>query len=222
MAKSIIGACAIRVSRLDADGTPDFDNPTGAFALCGGITKFEHDFDTEKGKEIFEEDACGNACVIRKRPDRTKRATFKLTLCKPDYRFDEILGVAVALTSAGDVVGKAVQAAQGCGGVTFGNGVALELWSEGWDCDSAADPAYVRAVLPQCFFTPNGYTRENGVSLPVYEGFSQVNDNFGDGPFGDLDELVGVPNWVYAELDDDALPTCPDPLDYIPVPGSAS
>lgn len=220
---SIIGACAVRVSRLQADGTPSYSNAQGAFALCGGISKFEHDFEVEKGKDLFEEDACGAACVIRKKPDRTKYATFKLTMCKSDYRLDEILGVAQVLFTGPTINGRAFLAAQGCGSATFGNGVAIELWSEQWDCDVALSGApYMRSILPRCYLTPAGYTRENGVSLPVYNGFAQVNNNFDDGPFGDLDQLHGVSNWVYAETDDTALPVCAVPPVYIPTPPSGS
>lgn len=221
---SIIGANAVRISRLDADGTPDFDNPIGAFALCGGISTFEHDYEIEEGADIFTEDAGGNACVIRKRQDRVKRVTFTLTMCKSDYRLDEILGVATSVieTPGLNVVGRVVHAAQGCGTVDAGNGVAIELWSEQWDCDVAAAAPYMRSVIPRAYLRPAGYTRENGVALPQYVGFGISNNNFGDGPFGDLDLLTGETGWVYAELDDDALPTCPDPIGYIPTPSSAS
>ena len=40
---SIIGANAVRVAKLVANGTPDFNNTLGGFVMCGGISTFQHD-----------------------------------------------------------------------------------------------------------------------------------------------------------------------------------
>lgn len=224
-ATSIIGVSAIRFSRLTADGTPDFLNGQGAFALCSGISKFEHDFDIQEGKEIYEEDAAGNACVNIKRFNRTKRATGTITLCKRHHAIPEILGVASGILNGDDeLIGHGVEAAQGCGAVATPNGVAVEMWSENYDCDELDDEApYIKSILKRAFFTPKGYVKENGLSLPVYDFFAIPNANYGDGPFGEDEDMVtGTDNMVYVELDADALPTCPDPLDYIPLPSGAS
>lgn len=218
---SIIGACAVRISRLDADGTPDYDNPNGAFAFCGGISKFEHDFEIESGDDVYERDACGKAVVIRKYPDVVKFTSFTLTMAKVDPRINEILGISTLLEDGGDPVGHAVLAGGGCEESVVSH-VCVELWSELWDCDAPNDPPYQRAILPMCTMNPKGYTRESKVALPVFEGYAQSNPNFDDGPFGDLDPLTGVSGWCYAEIDDDALPTCESPLDYIALPPSAS
>lgn len=220
---SIIGAAVVRVARLATTGAPDYGNPLGGFMLCGGISTFEHDFETEAGADIFEEDAMGNACVVRKKPDRTKRATFTLTLCRSDYRLNEILGVSQSVTLGQTVVGHAVKTSAGCGGSTLGNGVSIELWSEQWDCDvPMVNQPYMRAILPRCWLTPAGFTRENGVSMPVFNGFSTSNNLWDDGPFGDADVMTGKTGWCYAEIDDVALPVCSATIGYINVPGSAS
>lgn len=227
MLSSIIGACAVRISRLTADGTPDYANANGSVLLVGGISSFAHDFDIETGDDLVEKDACGNLVVVRKYPDRVKRATFTLTLAKKDYRIDEILGVASLIESGGDAVGMAVQAAAGCEPGSQGNGVVIELWSEQFDCADFADSPYQRAVLPRAFLVPAGFSRESGVALPVFNGFAQPNGNFADGPWGDLDviQASGIDNWVYAELDDDDVASgvdMPSPFAYVPMPASAS
>jgi len=223
---SIIGAAAVRIAKLTSTGAPDFSNPLGGFLMCGGISTFEHDFEVEDGADIFEEDAMGNACVVRKKPDRTKRATFTLTMCRSDYRMNEILGISTAVTSGQTVVGHAVRTNAGCGTATTPNGVSLELWSEQWDCDvPLANSTYQRVILPRCYLTPAGFTRENGVSMPVFNGFSVANNLWGDGPFGDADVLTSVTGWCYAEIDDPQLPgQCQQglPTGYINIPGSAS
>lgn len=216
-----IGAIAVRLTKCGPTGAPLFNNARGAFALCHGLSSFQFDHDIQDGQELYEEDGNGDPCVVRKRPSRVKRTTWTLTLCTRDHRVDEIMGVADAVGPAPAPTGKVVNVAQGCGGVADPDGFIIELWSERWDCNAADDDPYLRSILGRNYAVPSGYTKENGVAKPVYKGFSVPNPNFGDGPFGDLDELVGFADWSYAEVDDDALPTCPDSA-YLPTPSGAS
>lgn len=224
--ESIIGANAVRISRCRTNGTPDHGNAIGAFLVCGGITTFEHDYEIEAGSSIFQRDAAGNACVNRKRQDDVKYTTFTLTLCRDDWRLTEILlhGGATLLTDANDYpVGRGIQGTQGCGTTTEPTGVVLELWSELQDCDAPADPyPYLRSVLPRCFLTPKGFTREDGVSMPVYSGYCVSNPNIGNGPFDDFDVSEDLSNLVYLDFGDTGLPVCSSPLDYVALPAVSS
>lgn len=215
---------AVRASQLVPGGAPDFDNAEGALVLCDGISTFEFAHEIYEGEEFTEVDAGGKLCVSRKRDNAVKYTTFTLTLCSRSHAFDDLVGVAEAVRDDDDdIVGKIVNVAIGCSGAPVSNGVALELWSERWDCNAQADPnPFLRSVLPLSKLTPVGFTKENGVAKPVYQGFSLANPNFGDGPFGDLDDVVDEHDWCYGEFDDDALPTCPDPFDYVAIPAAAS
>jgi len=222
--ESIIGVNAVRVGRLRTDGTPDYFNATGGFVVCGGVSTFEHDFETEEGSSIFRRDAAGNPCVNRKRPDDVKWTTFTLTLCRDDARLTEILlgGQADLLTdTGGNSTGRGIRPAAGCGTGEQRGAVCLELWSELQDCDQPAEPyPYQRVVLPRCFLSPAGYTREDDVSLPVYSGYSQSNPNIGNGPFNDFFLTEDVGDYCYFDFGDDALPICPAPVGYVPLPHS--
>lgn len=220
---SVIGCQAIRVARLGATGAPDYNNSTGGFMLCSGISTFAWDWVKNEGEDLYVLDAAGNPCVIRKKDDSAKRVTFTLTMCRSDYRLDEIFDIADAVLDGSNVVGRAFTVGQGCGTSTTRHGVTLELWSEQWDCDDAlASAPYMRKVLPKCFIMPAGSTLENGVSMPVYTGFSVPNDNFGDGPFGDLDLLSSMTGWAMVDIDNTVIPACPGTIGYINIPGSAS
>lgn len=222
---SEIGVVAVRVSRLDADGTPDFNNAIGAFMLCGGLSSFEYDFDNDEGEDVFVKDAGGLACVNFKRQDIMKRVTFTLTLCRSDVRLEEILLGANAeiLTELGDPAGIVYKAASACGTPIVNNGVAIELWSERIDCNAPdADFPYARYVMPRAYLTPAAGTLDESVREHQYVGYGVVNNNFDDGPFGDLDQLVGVTNWPIGKVFDTAVPTCPVPIGYIPTPSPVS
>lgn len=224
--ESVIGVNVVRVSRLRSDGTPDHTNSTGAFVVCGGVTTFEHNFETEAGSSIFQRDAAGNPCVNRRRPDDVKYVNFTLTLCRDDPRLTEILleGFATLLTDASSYpIGRGISPSASCGTTSTRNGVCIELWSELQDCDAPADPyPYLRTVLPRAYLTPQGYTREDGVSLPVYMGYSEVNSNVGNGPFDDFDLTEDASSFCYFDFGDDTLPTCTDPLDYVALPAVSS
>lgn len=221
---SPLGIVAARFSLLTADGTPDFLNPVGSFAVCAGMSKFDHKFERQTGKEIYVEDAAGNACVNRRRKDRTKRVTGTLTLCKRYFELDAlIVGEMTALTTGPDVVGAAVNASNGCGADAADNGVAVELWSENILCDDLdPDNPYVVTVLTRAYFSPPEFVLENGESLPQYTFYGDPNDNFGDGPFGEWDNMSAIENspifWDYA----DSLPVCATPPAYAAIPATAS
>ncbi len=222
--ESVIGANAVRFSRLTADGTPDFLNAVGGLVVCGGISTFEFDFETEAGSSIFVRDAAGNPCVNRKRRDDVKFTTFTLTMCRTDWRLTEIAleDGAELLTDDQDYpVGVGILTSRGCGEAATGNGVCIELWSELFDCDAPAEPfPYVRTVLPKSFLTPKGHRREDGVSLPVYSGFSVTNANILNGPFDDFDVNGDLTNKAFFEFGDSALPTCDPIFDYVALPAS--
>lgn len=222
---SEIGGVAVRVAKLAADGTPDFNNPLGGFVLCGGISSLDYDFDVQEGDEIYTPDASGNSCVNIKRDDRIKRITFTLTLCRTDVRMENImLGALSSLVTAGqNNIGLVYKAGTGCGTPVIRNGVSIELWNERWDCNVPdAQYPYNRYVIPRAYVRPGSGTLDNDTKEQVYEGFGIVNNNWGDGPFGDLDQAVGQTNWPIGKFMDVQVPLCPSPVTYVGIPGSAS
>lgn len=222
---SEIGAVAVRVALLDADGTPDFNNPVGGFVLCGGISSLEYDYEVQEGAEVYQEDAGGNSCVNFKRDDRIKRVTFTLTLCRSDVRAEAMMlgNLASVVTAGPNAIGIVHKAGTGCGTPTPRNGVSIELWNERIDCNEPdADYPYNRYVLPRAYLRPGAATLDANPKAAVFTGYSVVNNNWGDGPFGDLDQASGITNWPIGKFFDVQTPVCVDPLTYINIPGSAS
>lgn len=80
---------ALRVVKLDADGTPlagvKSGYVTNAFMSLGFTPEYT------EGDEIEEKGANGEVCVYYKMPDTLKRVTFNLAICSPDPELTEIL-----------------------------------------------------------------------------------------------------------------------------------
>lgn len=219
--------CALRVSRLDATGAPDFGNPNGAWCATG-IGSLGYSFEVLTGQDIAETDGCGNLAAVRKYEDKIKRANLTLEFITTDYRLGEILAEQAVFSDGEAIVGSVVQAKLGCGVVTARRGCIIEAWAEQYQCaDSNTDAPYRRFVFGKAFMRPTGGTLQTGLNKIRFEGFNQANNNFFDGPFNDLDWLNSVnfpelANWVEAEVDDAALPDPCGEGDYIELPAYAS
>lgn len=215
-----MSVCALRISRTTGpEGIPAYQQPNSYLAFCSGIISVEHDPQIEEGEEFNEVDGCGTLYVVRKRQDSIKRVDFTITMGRSDPRINEILGIGELIEDGGEPVGWGMTLAAGCGDTDPPNPVIIEWWSERWDCDVFGDPPYKRHILPLAFANPQGYTNENGVATIPFGGFGQANSNFDNGPFNDLDFLQDVP-FGYIEIEDTALPTCPD--GYGTLPGNLS
>lgn len=215
---SKIGARAVRVSRLIADGTPDYENPEGALCMLGGLSTLEYSWEVEDPEEIFERDAGGDPCVNFRGDPTVKFVSGTLTFCKDDDRLHEILGGEL-LTVLGEPAGYGVRPAEGCA-PSVRPQVAVELWRPNINCDQLdPDEPYKRFVLTRAKFRPAAETIENALSTPAFdfEGFG--NQNIAEGPFSDItvdEDLAGLA--LFQVGGETALPVCPDPFDYEPLP----
>lgn len=202
--------CAVRGSRLVANGTPDYANSSGSFC-AEGVGTLTYAFDVVTGTDIAELDGCGQLAVVRKYPDRIRRANITaLEFLTQNPRIVELFTESDAISAFGDVIGYITKADMGCTGAAPKNGIVLEAWSEQFNCaDFDADWPYVRTVFPKTFLRLSGKTLTNGAIRLRMEGFSQANSNIGSGPAQDFpDDLAESTNWVHAEFNDDDLPVC--------------
>ena len=113
---SIIGVQAFRVAKLAANGTPDFSNPLGGFMMCGGTRRSSTTSRSRTARTSSKRTRRATSCVVRKKPDRTKYCTFTLTMCRNDYRLNEMFGIGSNVTIGQVVVGSAVKSSSGCAG----------------------------------------------------------------------------------------------------------
>lgn len=218
--------CALRVSRLDATGSPDYGNPNGSWCAkdAGSLA---YSYEKLTGADIAEVNGCGNLAAVRKYEDKIKRANLTIEFVSSDYRLLEIMAEQAIIADGDDVIGTLVQAKLGCGVVSARHGVIIEAWAEQYQCaDIHPTAPYRRFVFPKAFMTPSGGTLQTGLNKVRFEGFSQANNSFADGPFNDLDPLNPTDNpsisgWIEAELDDTELPEC-GTGEYLAIPAFAS
>lgn len=216
-----MAVCALRISRAEADGHPDYGNATGALTFVGGIMSVAHEITTQDIAAIFEVDGCRNPLINVPAKTIVTGANPTITMGRSDPRLDEILGVGDLITEAADPVGHSVPTLVGCENPTD-TFVIVEYWSQRWDCGVLADPPYKRTILPLVQATPQGYTNENGLAQIPFTGVGRPNANFENGPFADLDALNdGRDPWAVAHIYDDTLPTEEDPFDYTALPATS-
>lgn len=177
-AASIAGA-AIRVTRLNADGTL-ITSASGSYVMSTFISvSFTPEY--EEGDEFTQKDANGGVCVTYKSPDTLKRVTLEVAICNPDPEFTELVSGGTILSTGGATVGWAAPEA----GVDANpNGVALEVWSKAIQSGKTAPTnPYFHWVFPYAILRPSGdRVIEQGIMANTFEGWALGNSGFGVGP----------------------------------------
>lgn len=177
-ASSIAGA-AIRVTRLNADGTL-VTSASASYVMTSFISvSFTPEY--EEGDEFTQKDANGSVCVTYKAPDTLKRMTLEVAICNPDPEFTELVSGGQILATGGATMGYAAPEA----GVDANpNGVALEVWSRAIQNgkNAPANP-YWHWVFPYTVLRPSGdRVIEQGIMANTFEGFGLGNAGFASGP----------------------------------------
>jgi hypothetical protein len=215
-----MSVCALRLSRLNDDGTFVGASATGALARVGGIGHVTWTPSIQAGDDIAEVDGCGGLAVSRKYPDLRKRYDLEIDFITTSAELFELLAGATLLTDGGDTVGYAELVQVSCGTGLSQARVCVEAWGENVDCDgSLLDPPYAVHVFPNFIGTPDARTLQKGVNHVIFKGpVTAAGSTFGNGPFNDLTPLVGVTGWDHAELHADALPSVDGECGYIAQP----
>lgn len=176
-----VNACVIRVTRLEADGSPDA-GASNAYVSDALVTMTVTP-EIEEGEEFIQKNGCGIPCVNYKAPDTIKRLTVELTLCTPDPRLHEILSGGTVLTD-GEAIGWAMPA---LAAEIAPNGVSIELWAERVGDDGQPDPDFPYAwwLFPRVKLTPGARTFEFGPLSSPFTGTGYENPQYLDGSEGD-------------------------------------
>ncbi len=192
-----VGAVAVRVKRLNADGTPVGLGDTNA-NIAGYITcKFTEITLTPvviEGDTIQQNNAAGALCINVERDDQITGYTMELEQCDADAEFQEIIGVTPSIITdvGGDTVGAELPGGtQTCScdiaAAGTSDNVSIEWWVKAYNCNEEA--GYFRYVVPSIKFTLGGNTLNfgNAASLPRFTGIARPNTSLGaTGPWSDF------------------------------------
>jgi hypothetical protein len=176
-----VQACAIRVTQLDAAGSP----LGGASALytSDALTTLTASPQYEDADEITEKNACGTVCVDYKGDDSFKRLDIDLTICTVDPYLHQLLSQSGDTLTDGEAIGFAYPPL----GALVGDGISIELWSKRI-LNGALDPDFPYAwwALPLVKNLRLG-DREfaNSAQASPFTGQANENPNWLDGPLND-------------------------------------
>lgn len=218
--RSPMSICALRVTRLNSNGSPVSGHTAGAVSLDGGIGSLKWTKQMIVGDDIAELDGCGGLAVTRKYPNRLKRFDVEVDLIDYSYEIREIAYGASLLTSGATVLGAADISDTACGAATTRNGVVLEAWGENQECGQLDGTyPYHRVVFPRVYFDPSDGTMQRGANHLILQGFSAVNDNIGNGPWNDFPTVPSSSQRLVFE--DTALPSASTDCGYVTTPSQS-
>lgn len=171
--------CGVRISLLDADGTPLCSEPDGsAYSLTPISLAVTPTLDT--GETVTTRTGCGDICYTRTDPDVATGADIVLTLCTFDPEFIALAVAAEQFTENGQP-GWAK-------GVVAADPVELHAWTKSLDGSSqnAAPNSYWHHVWPNVTFTLGNYTLgRDSLQLPL-NGTASPSSSIFAGGFSDI------------------------------------
>lgn len=188
---SSVAGVAIRITRLNADGTLK----TGASAsyvhkkfVSLGFTP-----EYESGDEFTTKAADGSVAASWKAPDTLKRVTLSIALPDPDPEFSQMIAGGELLLGTGANAGKTLGWKMPLVGVdATPDGVAIEVWSIAnvGGRQAAVNPNW-HFIFPYCQMHLAGERAiQNDMLATSFEGWAVGNTGFGDGP--------AAPLWAYS------------------------
>lgn len=182
-------ALGLRVCNLDAAGAPVVG--VGQAYISDALVKADLGLTYEDANTITQLNGTGIACVSYSAPRTVKEGSINgLQICQPDPNLLKFLmGGDVILST--DIVPVAIGYRAPATGVQANpNGISLEFWSRAIiGSVGAATLPYIRWVLPKCRLTPTGTWSISGTAamVPEFEGTTEQNAGWEDGPLNDWD-----------------------------------
>jgi len=200
--------CALRVTRLNQDGTPAA-GPNNSY-VTNRLSQIELGSEVREGDEQEMLDGCGCPILEFKEDDSFKRWTFGLSLGSIEFGLKEmLLGTPLILDDSTIPVpiGLQFNTPAGCGAVR--PKVALEVWSKAiaYD-DQDPDKPWFHWVFPGAKFNPapDSLTLGADANPIVLNGRGVQNTRFGD-PYNELPEPPEGSGQVFLS-EDFPVPEC--------------
>ena len=177
-----VNICRVRVTRVDAAG--NVQGTSGNQYVTDNVTEVTLSPNIETGDTVSQKNGCGCSVIRYKVNDIFNWFEFSFTEAALEPELIALLTGANTIEDGADVVGMAFQGALACD--EDEPAVAFEFWTK-HIVGSGQDGAFpwIHWVFPKTVWVLGDNTFNEGVGLPVLNGFSRTNSNWGDGPYGD-------------------------------------
>lgn len=180
------GASAIRVSRLDEDGSPAFATDLGSAYNMRPI-RVNREPQTTTGDRFEQKDGSGVICAVKQNRDQVTGETLTLELCEFDMETIEIMsGASIIFNPLVPTQAIGVKAPDPTDEPAP---VEFNAWSEARLADGpfGAFP-YLHWVWPFTKWTVSSSSLEAGFLAVSLTGTAESNSEIGTGSFGDFPE----------------------------------
>jgi hypothetical protein len=187
--------CAVRIARLLPNCT--FAVGPNNAAASSAIIRVNASPEYSPGEDFEMKNGCGQLCVSLKNCDQLKRMNLQVELCLRDPAMIELMTGSRTYTDGTDIVGYSRRGI----GAACPDSVSMEIWTKAVTtqntCPVAGGGGYVdaqwwRTIWPKATFTLGDVSFANEVATLQLTGFAEANPNFLNGPFNDVDPLIGV------------------------------
>lgn len=176
------GICVVRLTKLNDNGSVQA-GPDNVYvsdkAVSISVTP-----NVEAGESVTVRNGCGCKIASKKFPDTFNYFEFSFVQAALEPEMIAFLLGAGTIADGADIVGAAFPSALGC--EDQAPAVALEFWTE-HQVGSGPDGTYpyFHWVFPSSVWQLGDNTFEQGAAQPTVNGFSQTNQQWGNGPYGD-------------------------------------
>jgi hypothetical protein len=200
-----LGACVVRVAKLDTDCSPLGGNNTGW--VTTGLVTLTATPDIEEGTVFEPKTACGTIAYTYERADVVKRwnLTGEFVFFDPEGAEVMFGGQTILGAAGGDFAGEVIGwAAPVSSATTVNNGVYLEIISQvsaegAGDCITSGSgfPQYFGYVFGKVKMTPGERTFEDDFAVQSFTGKATNNPSLFDGPWNDYPGAGYMPNSAF-------------------------
>lgn len=196
-----LGACIVRVAKLDTDCSPLGGNNTGW--VTTGLVTMTATPDIEEGTVFEPKTACGAIAYTYERPDVVKRYNLSGEFVFFDPEGAEVMfgGTTVLGRAAGSYNGEVIGWFSPNSSAVTNNGVYLEVISQvsaegAGDCVSSGTdfPQYFGYIFGKVKMTVGERTFEDDFARQTFTGKATQNPSLFNGPWNDYPGAGYIPN----------------------------
>jgi len=173
---TMIQACALRVTRLDAAGASIAATEPNSRVQIAAFTNLTVAADVEAGEEIIVKNACGDIVVRKKTADRLKGFNLTLRFCSwSTLAVEMLVGATLLLDDLGEVKGQVWPSTNDAGDAL----AQLEVWAVN-TTPTGLNDVYSQFLLPKTSIwqLSGNLDFANGPIQLELSGYAEENSNW--------------------------------------------